>query len=113
MEQKLPDLISLEGKVAVISGGASGIGLGTAKKLAEYGAKIMLLDINEDGGAEAAKAIEEKGGTARFLKCDVRLPEDCKNAADTTSKIYGRIDILFNNAGIAIRKDAIDLEPEE
>ena len=113
MEQKLPDLISLEGKVAVISGGASGIGLGTAKRLAEYGAKIMLLDINEIDGAEAAKEIEKAEGTAMFIKCDVSSPEDCRNVADKTAELYGRIDILFNNAGIVIRKNAVDLEPEE
>jgi len=103
----------LEGKVAMISGGASGIGIGTAKRLAEFGAKIMILDINEENGAKAVKEIEKAGATAMFIKCDVRSPEDCRNAANKTAEIYGRIDILFNNAGITIRKNAVDLEPEE
>jgi len=113
MEKKLLNIISLEGKVAMISGGASGIGLGTAKRLAEFGAKIMILDINEENGAKAVKEIEKAGATAMFIKCDVRSPEDCRNAANKTAEIYGRIDILFNNAGITIRKNAVDLEPEE
>lgn len=110
---KAKELLSLEGKVAVISGSASGIGLGTAKRLAELGAKIAVLDINEELGIEAAKEIEKLGGTAIFIKCDVTNKIDCKNAADKTVDAFGKIDILFNNAGIAIRKNAVDLEPEE
>lgn len=105
--------ISLEGKVAVISGAASGIGLGTAKKLAEAGASVALLDINEQTGASALNEVESIGGKAIFIKCDVRSAPDCKNAADKVFSIYGRIDILHNNAGIAIRKNAVDLEPDE
>ncbi len=105
--------ISLEGKIAVVSGAASGIGFGSAKKLAEAGAGIVLLDINESKGQEAAMLIKEIGVEALFIKCDVRSPGDCKNAADMTYKTFGRIDILHNNAGIAIRKNAVDLEPDE
>ena len=105
--------ISLEGKVAVVSGSASGIGFGSAKKLAEAGASIALLDINEESGLEATSRIKAIGVKAIFIKCDVRSPDDCKNAAELTYKTFGRIDILHNNAGIAIRKNAVDLEPEE
>jgi len=111
--KKALELISLEGKVAMISGGASGIGLGTAKRLAEFGAKVSILDINDENGAKAVKEIESLGGVAMFVKCDVRSAPDCKNAADKTAEAFGRIDVLFNNAGIAIRKNAVDLEPEE
>jgi len=113
LNKKAIELISLEDKVAIVSGGASGIGLGTAKRLAEFGARVAILDINEENGAAAVKEIETTGGTAMFIKCDVRSPQDCKNAADKTAQTFGRIDILFNNAGIAIRKNAVDLEPEE
>jgi NAD(P)-dependent dehydrogenase (short-subunit alcohol dehydrogenase family) len=113
INEKASELLSLEGKVAVISGGASGIGLGTAKRLAEFGAKVALLDINEANGASAVRDIEGMGGTAIFVKCDVRSAADCKAAIERTVEAWGRIDILFNNAGVAIRKNAVDLEPEE
>ena len=110
---KSTELLSLDGKIAVISGGASGIGLGTAKRLGELGAKICLLDINEDLGKKAVKEIEEIGCSAIFIKCDVTDKNDCKNAADTTIETFGKINILFNNAGVAVRKNVVDLEPDE
>ena len=107
------ELISLEGKVAIISGGASGIGLGTAKKLSAFGASVTILDINQANGDAAVSEIKSLGGNAIFLMCDVRKADECKNAIDQTVQMFGKIDILFNNAGIAIRKNAVDLEPEE
>ncbi|MFQ5824002.1 MAG: SDR family NAD(P)-dependent oxidoreductase [bacterium] len=107
------ELLSLEGKVAVITGGASGIGFGTAKRLAELGAKIVVLDIIEENGAKAVKEIKSLGGKAIFIKCDVRSNSDCKNAVEGTIKEFGKIDILFNNAGIAIRKNTVDLNEED
>jgi NAD(P)-dependent dehydrogenase (short-subunit alcohol dehydrogenase family) len=105
--------LSLESKIAIITGGASGIGLGTAKKLAAFGAGVCILDINNSDGKKAESDITLAGGKAHYIHCDVRIAGECKNAVDETFKLYGRIDILFNNAGIAIRKNAIDLEPEE
>jgi NAD(P)-dependent dehydrogenase (short-subunit alcohol dehydrogenase family) len=107
------ELISLKGKVALITGGASGIGLGTAKRLAEMGARISILDINEKNGAKAVGEIESLSGEAVFFKCDVTSASDCKNAVEGTIKEFGKIDILFNNAGIAIRKNTVDLTEEE
>jgi len=115
MEQQLnhKQLLSLKGKVAVITGGASGIGLGTAKKLAEFGAKVSIFDVNDTKGLAAEKEITHSGAKAHYFHCDVRVAADCKRAVEETIKIFGNINILFNNAGIAIRKNAIDLEPEE
>ena len=96
-------LLSLESKVAVISGGASGIGLGTAKRLAEFGAKVALLDIQDENGARAVQNIEEEGGTALFIHCDVRNIDECKSAVQKTIGAFGRIDILFNNPSIVIK----------
>jgi NAD(P)-dependent dehydrogenase (short-subunit alcohol dehydrogenase family) len=110
---KASELLSLEGRVAVISGGASGIGLGTAKRLAEFGAKVAILDIHDKNGALAVQAVKSIGGDSVYFHCDVRESKACKNAIDQTVKTFGRIDILFNNAGIAIRKNAVDLEPYE
>lgn len=106
-------LLSLEGKVAVISGGASGIGLGTAKRLAEFGAKVALLDIQDENGPMVAGEIEDMGGTAIYIHCDVRESEECQAAVEKTVQSFSRIDILFNNAGVAIRKNVVDLEPDE
>ncbi|MGA2408281.1 MAG: SDR family NAD(P)-dependent oxidoreductase [Bacteroidales bacterium] len=105
--------LSLNGRVAVISGGASGIGLGTARKLSDFGAAVVILDIDEQGGKSSVSEINNRGATAYYFHCDVREARDCKEAIDKTIKALGRIDILFNNAGIAIRKNAVDLEPAE
>jgi len=106
-------LLSLEGKVSVISGGASGIGFGTAAKLAEFGAVVVILDINEVNGRDAAKALSDMGSKAMFIRCDVRQADECRQAIEATVENFGRIDILFNNAGVAIRKNAVELEPDE
>lgn len=107
------NLLSLEGKVAIVTGGASGIGLGTAKKLAFFGAAVSILDVNDFNGNAAEKEIASEGGKVHYIHCDVRDPVECRRAVEETCNMFGRIDILFNNAGIAIRKNAIDLEPEE
>lgn len=107
------DFLSLDGKVAVISGAASGIGLGTAKLLAEYGAKVVLLDVSDEKGNKAAEEIKKEGGEALFVKCDVTSDDNCKNAIDTVKDKLGRIDILFNNAGVTFRKTVVDLEEKE
>jgi NAD(P)-dependent dehydrogenase (short-subunit alcohol dehydrogenase family) len=106
-------LLSLEGKSAIVTGGASGIGLGTARRLAECGAYLSLLDIDDKNGRIAAGEIERNGGKAIFIHCDLRDPAECKKAVDQAFATYGRLDILFNNAGVAVRKNAVDLEPDE
>lgn len=104
--------LDLKGKVAVISGAASGIGLSTGKLLAEYGAKVVLLDLNEEG-VKRAEEIREEGYEARFIKCDVTSNENCKRAIEEVKNLYGRLDILFNNAGVTFRKTVVDLEESE
>lgn len=106
-------LLSLKGKTAIITGAASGIGLGTARKLALHGCAVAILDINPDAGTKAAAEINASGGRAIFIPCDVRNADDCREAAGATMNAFASVDILFNNAGIAIRKNAVDLEPDE
>ena len=113
INKKAMELISLEDKVALITGAASGIGLGIAKRLSEFGAAVVLLDINEEKGIEVAREINAQGGKAKFIKCDVRLNSDCKRAAEQSITEFGKIDILCNNAGITIRKNCVDLEEHE
>lgn len=105
--------MDLAGKVAAISGGASGIGLGTADLLAAMGAKVILLDIQSEKGELEAKRIVERGDEAVFMFCDVTSSQSCADVAKFVEEKYGRIDILFNNAGVAIRKDVVDLAEKE
>jgi NAD(P)-dependent dehydrogenase (short-subunit alcohol dehydrogenase family) len=107
------DLISLEGRVAVITGAASGIGLGVAGRLAEAGAKVALLDIDDERGVEAARGLEERGFGASYYHCDVTSDADCSLVTEKVISDLGKIDILFNNAGVAIRKNTVDLAEEE
>lgn len=111
--KKVLELVSLEGKVAVISGGASGIGLGTAKRLVEFGAKVAILDVNDKNGENAVKEITSLNGEATYVHCDITSLDECKSAVNSIINTYGKIDVLFNNAGIAVRKNVVDLEPDE
>jgi len=113
ISKKALELLSLEGKVAMVTGAASGIGRGITKRLAEMGAIVVLLDINEEKGTEAAAEIMAQGGKAKFVRCDVRLNANCQKATEAVIKEFGKIDILCNNAGIAIRKNVVDLEEHE
>ncbi|HHY17198.1 MAG TPA: SDR family oxidoreductase [Firmicutes bacterium] len=103
----------IDGKVAVVTGGASGIGLASARVLAGYGASVVLLDINEQRGKEAVTSIVEAGGKAEFIRCDVTSNHSCRKVVEQIDKKHGRIDILFNNAGVIVRKDVVNHEENE
>lgn len=111
--ERAAQLLSLEGKVAMVTGAASGIGRGISMRLAEMGASVALLDIDDIKGRETAAEIEAHAGEAVFLKCDLRSPDECRRAVDTIIKRWGKIDILCNCAGIAIRKDIVELTEDE
>ena len=113
LAQRAAQLLSLENRVAIITGAASGIGRGIALRLSEMGAFVAALDINEPEGKKIVSEIEAKGGTAAFLRCDIRSAADCRSAVDHTVQRWSHIDILCNCAGIAIRKDVVELTEEE
>ncbi len=113
IDSKVSELFSLEGKVAMITGAASGIGLATAKRLAEMGASIALVDINEPKGKEAVEEIESLGSKAKFFRCDVTSYSDCKKTTEGVYQEFSKIDILFNNAGVIRRKNIVELNEEE
>ncbi|KAI3826298.1 hypothetical protein L1987_00344 [Smallanthus sonchifolius] len=91
-------LLMLAGKVALITGGANGLGECTAKLFAKHGAKIILADIQCELGHVVSEAIGS--ANSRFVHCDVSKEEDVKNTVDIAVKTYGKLDIVFNNAGI-------------
>jgi NAD(P)-dependent dehydrogenase (short-subunit alcohol dehydrogenase family) len=97
----------------MVTGGASGIGRGISIRLAEMGAFVAVLDIDESKGRESVAIIETNAGAAAFLKCDVRSASDCRRAVETVIQKKGKTDILCNCAGIAIRKDVVELTESE
>jgi NAD(P)-dependent dehydrogenase (short-subunit alcohol dehydrogenase family) len=92
--------MKLDGKVALITGGNSGIGSATAALLAKEGAAVVLTGRNKERGEQVAQAINDAGGKAMFIRSDVRVAEDCRQAVEQTLERFGRIDVLFNNAGV-------------
>ncbi|GFP90018.1 secoisolariciresinol dehydrogenase, partial [Phtheirospermum japonicum] len=88
----------LEGKVALITGGASGIGEYTAKLFSKHGAKVAIADIQDELGHSVVKSIGPNNST--FIHCDVTNEDHVQNAVDKAVSTYGKLDIMFNNAGI-------------
>jgi dihydroanticapsin dehydrogenase len=91
-------------KVAVITGGAAGIGQASALLFAEEGARVVVADVDREQGERTAAEIDAKGGRALFVACDVSKEEDARNLCDETLRAFGRIDILVNNAAVFVLK---------
>jgi 3-hydroxyacyl-CoA dehydrogenase/3-hydroxy-2-methylbutyryl-CoA dehydrogenase len=90
--------LQIEGSVALVTGGVSGLGFGAAKRVVSGGGRVVMLDLNEALGPQAAA---ELGENARFTLCDVREPESVEAAVEGAIEQFGRIDILVNAAGVA------------
>jgi NAD(P)-dependent dehydrogenase (short-subunit alcohol dehydrogenase family) len=88
------------GKVALVTGGSSGIGRATAIKFGERGAKVVVAARREKEGKETGEMIKKAGGEATFVQTDVRIASQVENMVQQTVKKYGRLDIAFNNAGV-------------
>jgi NAD(P)-dependent dehydrogenase (short-subunit alcohol dehydrogenase family) len=103
----------LSGKVALITGGASGIGRATALLFALEGAAVAVADVDEASGQAVASEVSSAGGRALFVRCDVTQAADCRRAVERTVARFGRLDILFNNAGVIRRASVLGTTEEE
>jgi NAD(P)-dependent dehydrogenase (short-subunit alcohol dehydrogenase family) len=88
------------GKTAFVTGGGGGIGRATALAFARRGAGVVIADLAEDAGAATARMIEDEGGRALAVRCDVTQGEDVRAALDRAVEVFGRLDFAFNNAGV-------------
>ena len=105
--------LRLRGKNALITGAGSGIGRSSAILFAEEGARVAVVDLREDGGNETARMIKQVGGDAVFVQADVSEEKQIERMVEAGESTFGRIDILFNNAGDNLRKSATELASEE
>jgi len=92
--------MKLQNKVAIVTGGGSGIGRGICLRYGQEGAKVVVADLNIDNAEKVAREIKTAGGTALAVRVDVTKLDDVKEVVATTLKVYGRIEILVNNAGV-------------
>lgn len=102
----MKNLFDLTGKVALVTGASSGLGVEFARALANQGANLALVARREEKLKEVQKEIEKLGVTCRYYICDVMQTEQIKNAVEQTEKDFGRIDILVNNAGLGLFDNA-------
>jgi len=103
----------LKDKIAIITGGGSGIGRASAELFALEGAKVVVADFNEKAGQETVAAIRQAGGEAIFVQVDVSDSAQVQRLVDTTLQTYGGIDILVNNAGILLFGTALDTSEQD
>jgi NAD(P)-dependent dehydrogenase (short-subunit alcohol dehydrogenase family) len=99
----------LNGTVAVLTGGGSGIGRATAHALARRGSKVIVSDIDTERAKVVAEEIEAGGGQAEGVRCDVSLKEDVATLAEATLREYGRVDIVMSNVGVIAKGDPLDI----
>ncbi|MDF1510736.1 glucose 1-dehydrogenase [Robertmurraya sp. DFI.2.37] len=105
--------MSVQNKVAIITGAANGIGRGVAKCYADNGAKVILADLNKKAGQSVKEEILAAGGQSMFVQTDVRKVDDIVQLMKVVKSTYGKIDILINNAGVSRFKNVFDLSVED
>jgi NAD(P)-dependent dehydrogenase (short-subunit alcohol dehydrogenase family) len=103
----------LEKKVAIVTGGSAGIGKESCLLFAQEGASVVVADIDEKGGKQTVDEIKKQGGQAVFVKTDVSSAKDNENMVKTAEKTYGKLNILFLNAGIMHSNDDNAMTTEE
>jgi NAD(P)-dependent dehydrogenase (short-subunit alcohol dehydrogenase family) len=95
----------LDGKVALITGGASGMGMVASRLFASEGAKVLLTDVADEAGESVAKEIEGEGGEAAYVHADVSNEADAKDMVDAAVERFGGLHVLYNNAGVMLAED--------
>ncbi len=105
--------MKLEGKVAVITGGAMGIGEATSRLFAEEGAALVIGDIADEAGRRVEESLKACGQRAAYRHADVRNPADVEGLIKVATEEFGGLDVLVNNAGVALAKSTTDTTPEE
>ena len=95
----------LDGKVALITGGASGMGMVASRLFASEGAKVVLTDVSDDAGEHVAEGIRADGGEATYVRADVSSETDAKAMVDSAIEAYGGLTVLYNNAGVMLGDD--------
>ena len=103
----------LNDKVALITGAASGIGRETALLFAQEGADVVVVDVDDKHGRETVEAVEGKGGKAHYVHADVSRAGDCREMIAAAEKQFGKLNVLFNNAGIMHSQDDDVISTEE
>jgi len=105
--------LRLNDKVALITGAASGIGRETALLFAQEGADVVVVDVDDKHGRETVEAVEGKGGKAHYVHADVSRAGDCREMIAAAEKQFGKLNVLFNNAGIMHSQDDDVISTEE
>ncbi|AIQ45014.1 short-chain dehydrogenase [Paenibacillus sp. FSL R7-0273] len=106
-------MTNLTDKVAIVTGGASGIGLATVKAFLAKGAKVVIADYNEEHGKAAEQDLKQTYSDVLFVKVNVADEKQVENLVSETVKRFGKLDIMFNNAGIGVQKPSHELTDEE
>lgn len=109
----MKDMFNLEGKVAVVTGASSGLGHDAAVMYAEYGADVALLDLNENDLEKVKEEVEKLGRKVIAIECDVTKETQVKDAVSKVLDVFSHIDILLNNAGVAVRGGVETLTEDE
>lgn len=103
--------MDLQDKVVIVTGAASGIGRAIARRMAGLGARVVVADVNEEGGRETVALVESGGGAATFVRCDVTSYDDARATVAQARQVYGRLDILVNNAGWDVVRPFLEHDP--
>ena len=103
----------LDGKVTLITGGGSGIGRESARLFASEGAAVAVVDVDDRGGEESVALVKAEGGRAVYCRADVSIAADCERMVASAEREFGKLDVLFNNAGIMHARDDDALGTDE